>query len=93
MSPFDGAGSYGAEGPLVLHGPEDLLALDYVIEYGDWRLHAVLESHDLMPPKDFAAVPAPVMARSAPLCAMTRTGTREDLAASPAACGAPESSP
>ncbi|GHA72785.1 hypothetical protein GCM10010372_84250 [Streptomyces tauricus] len=77
----------------MLHGPEDLLALDYVIEYGDWRLHAVLESHDLMPPKDFAAVPAPVMARSAPLCAMTRTGTREDLAASPAACGAPESSP
>ncbi|MFL1906079.1 hypothetical protein ACJWDR_44425 [Streptomyces tauricus] len=85
MSPFDGAGSYGAEGPLVLHGPEDLLALDYVIEYGDWRLHAVLESHDLMPPKDFAAVPAPVMARSAPLRAMTGAGTQEDLAASPAA--------
>ena len=77
LSPLDGAGSYGAEGPLVLHEPEDLLALDYVIEYGDWRLHAVLESHGLMPPKDLEA--APVRARSALLRAMTRgrdTGAR-----------------
>lgn len=30
-----GRTAYGAEGPLVLHEPEDLLALDYVNEYGD----------------------------------------------------------
>ncbi|MFD8931284.1 hypothetical protein [Streptomyces mirabilis] len=68
------AGAYGAEGPLVLHEPEDHVALDYVNEYGDWRLHAILGSRNLMPPKDLEAVPASVRAHSALLRAMARTG-------------------
>lgn len=70
-------GTYGAEGPLVLHEPEDHFALDYINEYGDWRLFAILESRDLTPPKDPDAVPASVRAHSALLRAMARTGTLE----------------
>lgn len=73
------AGAYGAEGPLVLHEPEDHLALDYVNEHGDWRLHAILESRNLMPPKDLEAVPDSVRAHSALLRAMARTGTLEGI--------------
>jgi hypothetical protein len=42
-----GRTAHGAEGPLVLYEPEDILALDYVNEYGDWRLHTILESYVL----------------------------------------------
>ncbi|MFI8301279.1 hypothetical protein ACIGCZ_35795 [Streptomyces nigra] len=72
-------GAYGAEGPLVLHEPEDLYDLDYVNEYGDWRLFAILQGHDLIPPKDPAAVPASVRAHSALLRTMARTGTLDDF--------------
>lgn len=74
-----GRTAYGAEGPLALHEPEDRRALDYVNEYGDWRLHAILESHGLTPPRDPAAVPASVRAHSALLRAMARTGTLDSF--------------
>ncbi|MCX4799953.1 hypothetical protein OG497_39620 [Streptomyces sp. NBC_01242] len=70
-------GAYGAEGPLVLHEPEDHFALDHINEYGDWRLFAILESHDLTPPKDMEAVPASVRAHSALLRTMARAGRLE----------------
>ncbi|MGC2998658.1 hypothetical protein ACPF8X_09810 [Streptomyces sp. G35A] len=71
------AGTYGAEGPLVLHEPEDHLALDYINEYGDWRLFTILQGHDLTPPTDPDTVPASVRAHSTLLRAMARAGTLE----------------
>ncbi|WP_411153389.1 hypothetical protein [Streptomyces sp. A30] len=68
---------YGAEGPLVLHEPEDPYALDYINEYGDWRLFTILQGHDLTPPKDPDTVPVSVRAHSALLRAMARAGTLE----------------
>lgn len=70
-------GRHGAEGPLVLHEPEDLYALDYLSEYGYFEMHLVLENRDMAPPGDLAAVPASVRAHSGLLRAMARTGTLE----------------
>lgn len=76
---LDGAGRYGAEGPLVLYEPHDHYALDYINEYGDWRLHTILESRGMNPPKSPDAVPASVRAHSTLLRATARTGTLEDF--------------
>ena len=40
-------GKYGAEGPLILHDPEDRDALNSLNEYGDCRLFAILQGRDL----------------------------------------------
>ncbi|MEV5138912.1 hypothetical protein AB0K71_29020 [Streptomyces syringium] len=69
---------YGAEGPLVLHEPEDTDALDYLNEYGEfYEMFRILESHGMAPPRDLDAVPASVRAHSALLRAMARAGTLE----------------
>lgn len=71
-------GRYGAEGPLVLHVPEDLHALDYLNEYGEfYEIFRILEDHGMAPPRDTDAVPASVRADSALLRAMARTGELE----------------
>ena len=72
---LDASGAYGAEGPLVLHDPEDEHALDYLNEYGDWRLVAILQGCDLTPPRDPDAVSVSVRAHSALLRSMARAGT------------------
>ncbi|MFI1510183.1 hypothetical protein [Streptomyces sp. NPDC020597] len=73
-------GRYGAEGPLVLHEPEDRHALDYLNEYGEfYGMFRILEGHSMAPPSDLDAVPASVRAHSALLRAMARTGTLEDF--------------
>lgn len=73
-------GRYGAEGPLVLHEPEDHHALDYLNEYGEfYEMFRILEGHGMAPPRDPNAVPASVRAHSALLRAMARTGTLEDF--------------
>lgn len=69
---------YGAEGPLVLHEPEDCHALDYLNEYGEfYDMFRILEGHGMAPPRDPDAVPASVRAHSALLRAMARAGTLE----------------
>lgn len=65
----------------MLYEPEDHYALDYINEYGDWRLHAILESRGMNPPKDPDAVPASVCAHSTLLRTMARTGTLEGFSA------------
>lgn len=48
---------YGAEGPLVLHEPEDRHALDYLNEYGEfYDMFRILEDHGMAPPRDPEAV-------------------------------------
>ncbi|MCL7382162.1 hypothetical protein [Streptomyces sp. 35G-GA-8] len=69
---------HGAEGPLVLHEPEDAYALDYLNEYGEFfEMSLILEGHGMAPPRDPDAVPASVRAHSALLRAMARAGTLE----------------
>ncbi|MGY0071778.1 hypothetical protein ACWZEH_34540 (plasmid) [Streptomyces sp. QTS137] len=67
---------YGAEGPLVLHEPEDRHALDYLNEYGEFHeMFRILEGNGMAPPRDPDAVPASVRAHSALLRAMAQAGT------------------
>ncbi|WNI27291.1 hypothetical protein [Streptomyces sp. ITFR-16] len=69
---------YGAEGPLVLHEPEDRHALDYLNEYGEfYEMFRILEGYGMAPPRDPDAVPASVRAHSALLRAMAKAGTLE----------------
>lgn len=69
---------YGAEGPLVLHEPEDRHALDYLNEYGKFHeMSLILEGYGMAPPRDPDAVPASVRAHSTLLRAMARAGTLE----------------
>ena len=72
------AWGHGVEGPLVLHEPEDLYALDYLNEYGEFhQMFRILEGCGMTPPRDLEAVPASVRAHSALLRAMARAGTVE----------------
>lgn len=73
---------HGAEGPLVLHEPEDRHALDYLNEYGEFHdMALILESYGMAAPRDLDAVPASVRAHSALLRAMARAGTVEGFGA------------
>lgn len=69
---------HGAEGPLVLHEPEDTDALDYLNEYGEFfEMSLILMSHGMAPPRDLEAVPPSVQAHSALLRAVAWAGTLE----------------